>query len=440
MSATNPSTKSPFTMNEKTPTPLPLPVQQAPEPEDPSPRRKSVSYVLWRVLVATVLLWVGWDALSGLGYGMFRAFRYFHPARTQGHSPDMKILSHGDMSCLEWTTSTDGPHIAHATYAMPLDAGAYLFDAHQYSCASGEIRFVSKAEPREDMLVDVTAQYTEESAKWLSITNVCHVSHELGQGMVLMPKTKFQHSCACSSNPIQYNITVHVPAGANIPLLKTNMASFAHNLEGLSSDVTLGAVRLVGSSAVIKEIKADSVSFNVDNTAITGFYNVTSSLELKTTNAPIDVEVDAYGHHPVWIRLITTNNKIDADVSLYEVSRHGRFDVFAKTTNGEVNVDILESPVGGIVKADAITTNAPARLALGPAFEGEIAAHTSNAQALVDRTPSEDPTGEGRERTIELGHVWETGFRGWTSWSAGRKSLRSRARVSSTNKPVVLAF
>ena len=187
-------------------------------------------------------------------------------------------------------------------------------------------------------------------------------------------------------------------------------------------------------------MRADSVSIDTVHSAITGFYNVTSSLELKTSNAPIDVEVDAYGNHPVWIRLITTNNKIDADISLFEVSRHGRFDVFSRTTNGEVNVDILESPLGGIVKADAITTNAPARLALGPAFEGEISAHTSNAQALVNRTPTEDPTGEGRERALELDHVWKTGFRGWTSWGERRNKLRSRARVTSTNKPVVLTF
>ena len=79
-------------MNEKTPVPD-QPAPQTPVPED-GPRRKSVSYVLWRVLVATALLWVGWDALSGLGYGMFRAFRYFHPARSQHHAlaePDMEV-------------------------------------------------------------------------------------------------------------------------------------------------------------------------------------------------------------------------------------------------------------------------------------------------------------------------------------------------------------
>ncbi|KZV71225.1 hypothetical protein PENSPDRAFT_630635 [Peniophora sp. CONT] len=444
---TNPPTKLPFTMNEKAPAPVPEPQTPVEEGTRPQSRFRS----LWRTLVAVLLLWVGWDALSGLGFEMYRAFRYFHPARFEYHGsvgPDMKALLSGPnmIDChAGWATrfaeSSNGTHVARAAYTMPLDASAYLFDALKGSCASGDINFVAASEPRDDVLVDVAAYYTDDQAKWLRLTSVCHVSHAgLGEGIALVPNKRFQHGCACKGNQIQYTVTVHVPVGATVPLLKTNLPSFTHNFEELPADFTFGSVDINAASVVAKELKADSVSVNVKNTAITGFYNITSSLELKTTNAPIDVEVDAYGHHPVWIRLITTNNKIDADISLHEVSRTGRFDVFAHSTNGAVNVDILESPLGGIIKAETKTTNAPARLALGPAFEGEIAAHTTNAQALVDRTPSEDPTGEGRERTVELGHVWETGFRGWTSWGERRNTLRSRARVSSTNKPVVLAF
>lgn len=82
-------------MNEKAAALEPVPQTPVPELED-GPRRKSVSYVLWRVLVAAVLLLVGWDALSGLGYGMHRAFRYFHPARIEQHhiaGPDIQVRS-----------------------------------------------------------------------------------------------------------------------------------------------------------------------------------------------------------------------------------------------------------------------------------------------------------------------------------------------------------
>ena len=90
MSSTKPSTILPFTMNEKAPAPQPVP--QTPVSEG-RPRRWSASYVLWRILVATVLLWVGWNALSGIGNGMYWTFRYFHPARSHHHGhggPDMK--------------------------------------------------------------------------------------------------------------------------------------------------------------------------------------------------------------------------------------------------------------------------------------------------------------------------------------------------------------
>ena len=82
--------------------------------------------------------------------------------------------------------SPNGTHVARAAYTIPLDAGAYLFDAHQSSCASGEVHFVTAAEPREDILVDVATYYTDSQAKSLDLTGVCHVSHELGEGMVLM--------------------------------------------------------------------------------------------------------------------------------------------------------------------------------------------------------------------------------------------------------------
>lgn len=62
-----------------------------------------------------------------------------------------------------------------------------MFDALKGSCASGDINFVAASEPREDVLVDVTAYYTEDQAKWLSVTNVCHFGRSgLGEGIAFV--------------------------------------------------------------------------------------------------------------------------------------------------------------------------------------------------------------------------------------------------------------
>ncbi|KAI0030149.1 hypothetical protein K488DRAFT_54870, partial [Vararia minispora EC-137] len=181
------------------------------------------------------------------------------------------------------------------------------------------------------------------------------------------------------------------------------------------------------------------------NAPITGFYNVTSSLRLVTSNAPIDVEVEARqlrAHWPADIRLVTSNAELSAQLTLFNTTEHGRFRVFARTSNAASDVSVLASPLGSAHVFDTRTSNAPARLALDASFEGHYLAYSLNAAPVLDRREGvEDPTGSGRERVVETNRQAPGMIGGTVYWGAPKShGWLSSAVVTTSNKPATFVL
>ena len=114
------------------------------------------------------------------------------------------------------------------------------------------------------------------------------------------------------------------------------------------------------------------------------------------------------------------------------------FDVVAATSNKPASVSVYShpnsSPLGLVVKS----SNGKATAALHPAFEGEFILRTSNAKPSVSQGDPKDPSGEDRERNVDIsgiihgitkGRVW------WGDWDAAKKG---KVHIFTSNAPVEL--
>jgi hypothetical protein len=112
-----------------------------------------------------------------------------------------------------------------------------------------------------------------------------------------------------------------------------------------------------------------------------------------------------------------------------------------------LSVSFSSGPPESRLVFDGSTRNAPARVALDPAFEGGFLLQTTQFRPTVHLTPGvEDPTGRGRQRKMNDRVVGGRAVIGNVSWVPPGKYPQARpegpswASVSSRNAPVTLVL
>jgi len=132
------------------------------------------------------------------------------------------------------------------------------------------------------------------------------------------------------------------------------------------------------------------------NAVISGTYNATS-LTLKTTNGAVDVDTTV-GRT---VTISSSNAHIRGPISFIGDARS--FDANVHTTNGAIEIRVPTLPLGAELGLDARTSNAGSGLTLPSTFEGSIWQYTSNsgAPSLVINLGMRDPSGRGREYTVQ---------------------------------------
>jgi hypothetical protein len=106
-----------------------------------------------------------------------------------------------------------------------------------------------------------------------------------------------------------------------------------------------------------------------------------------------------------------------------------------------LNPAVENAPIGSVVRAEGRTSNARAKFSVDPAFEGTFAASTSNADATTEHTDVKDPSGDKRDRVLEINFESDHAVAGTVGWGknwngGGRHGRSSVAKVKTSNHPV----
>jgi hypothetical protein len=182
------------------------------------------------------------------------------------------------------------------------------------------------------------------------------------------------------------------------------------------------------------------------NGRISGAYNVSNTLILRTANAPIDTSVQLIhdgSSASTSATLESSNGRLAAEFVLAATTPStwgGTFKVRAHTSNSPLSVVIKDSPADSALALNARTSLGRATAALHRAFEGRFAAHTSLGRVALSTPHVDDPRGAGRERIVD-GITWDRGrtsVSGLVHWDDEEAAKRGSVVLATTNAPIEL--
>ncbi|TBU46636.1 hypothetical protein BD309DRAFT_1078468 [Dichomitus squalens] len=341
---------------------------------------------------------------------------------------------------------THGYHYrAHTTLTLPVSAEELSFIAEGAN-AYGTFDVSQDAHTdSENAVVDIEVEYRVSDA--LDDATVCRT--HAGQGKwglgIFTPRWSHPHN----ERQLRFFVHVHLPSSdkLNIKRFFTDLPIFRHHLAELADTVHFEEVSLRSSNSPIDvdSLAADRVRATTSNTAIRGKFNTSTTLELQTLNAPIVAEatlVNGRGEQPTRLILKTSNAHIDSSVHLQSSTSSatgGKYDVSARTSNGPIDVSIIDAPVGHTLTLDAHTSNVGAHVALPKTFEGSFDLQSSRwFRPTVEWDQDvEDPAGKRRTRHVELHTINGGSVRGNAWWEEGRKN-EGTVTVATSNAAVRL--
>jgi len=309
-----------------------------------------------------------------------------------------------------------------------------------------------EAPGRDDIGVEITVGSSKDSDLFKR-TNLCTLRRgKDGHGVGIFTHPFKRHSRDRDS--LFFNITVSLPEGegvTTIPHFETRLPKYTHVITALEKHV-FGSISLhsFDSPIFVESLVGDKINIGTRNGPIVGTFNTSSALEVKTSNSPIKVTVNALNpdnHTPTKVKLHTSNSILSADIALLsapEIRSSGSFFVSAHTSNSPLSVSFTEHAPDAELKLQAHTSNSPAHVRLQPAFEGTFKLRTSIFPALVSPdVDAEDPAGRGRKRVVNVktvGHGSGIVY-GDAAWvPEDEEAPGGRVEVSTGNSPLHLSL
>jgi hypothetical protein len=186
---------------------------------------------------------------------------------------------------------------------------------------------------------------------------------------------------------------------------------------------------------IFQNVVGNKISVHTKNAPIIGTFNTSSFIDIKTSNAPVKVGINAFNGNttfPTGVKIHTSNRLVPPPVtssarpfpahefsscpqcsvllaelalfSTHEDHTGGAFAVHARTSNSPLTINCTEQPPDARLALNAHTSNSPAHVRLHPAFEGIFKLRTSIFSAVVAGADAdvEDPAGRGRKRVVEV--------------------------------------
>ncbi|KAJ7511159.1 hypothetical protein B0H11DRAFT_1700386, partial [Mycena galericulata] len=362
--------------------------------------------------------------------------------------------------CAEWSNigesdeSEQFPYSADVHFELPLSAdNLFLISRsvrHRGVFAAGRVNYVQSEDLESDSVqVDITARFWLE--EYLDASKACLLKrdeNETGVGIF----TKREHTRrerGSNSEKLRMEVTVTFPRTSDdstlsINNLTTDLGVYSQiftdmnnvNFNSLSLRSALGPISA-------ESLRSEDTYISTHLGPIEGTFNATKSLVLSTSNAPINVDVNLFNEHegPATLKMRSSNGYIRANISL-ESSKDSdaAFNITSHTSHGPTDLVVLTSPLDSTLSLHAITSIGAASVKLPSTYEGAFAAYTSFGSLNVRFDENaEDPSGEGRKRSVETDYVGRTGTHGRVGWSEERLA-RGTANVRSSFAPVTLEF
>ncbi|KAK0226557.1 hypothetical protein IW262DRAFT_1457799 [Armillaria fumosa] len=346
-----------------------------------------------------------------------------------------------------WTSTGSGGgfpsqrYSAHTSFDLPLNSET-IFLLSQGSLSSGAVNVLTSPTLKDVVRVDVAIQYYRQRV--LDYARVCLLQRQEGENGVGVFTPRWFNNPSYQDRP-HFDITITIPepsstSASNIKNFETDVPNFSQDptcrsRQRQSLEFDYGKIVTSNAPIQINSLDAVGVDVHTTNAPIQGHFVASGSLVLKTSNAPIRVDVDLGDMDATksTLELTTSNNIIEAGIKLFSPSS----DVSARTSNGPLQIKVLESPVDSKVKLDARTSNAFAEVGLPPTYEGTYSLSTSHMQPSLRVGEMADPAGRGRRRTVKQNTVRRGETVGEVYWDE-RNRGRGTVLVRSSNGPISL--
>ncbi|KAI0753418.1 hypothetical protein C8Q80DRAFT_1095853 [Daedaleopsis nitida] len=385
------------------------------------------------------------------------ALHTFLETRTRGEIG--YYFSHGDYKTgpskcedvVNWTTNSldhpyEYPFHAQTSVTFPLSA-LDMFFVSEGLLQHGDFEVSQDLDNHSDKaVVDIHVSYRVPDA--LDEATVCRMhpeADEWGVG-IFTPLVRSPHR----ERHLKFHVHLRLPAVDSsekvlkINSLTTDLPLFVHHLPELAS-VYFQKLKLHATNTPINAdlVAGDLMIFEASNAAIHGTFNASSSLVLKTTNAPINVHVNLMNADERFTTLTmrTSNGRIDGNISLASNtsdSTKGKYWVSARTANAPLRLAFVDAPVDSTLTLEADTANFPAEVSLHKTFEGKFDISSSMWWTPeVQWHPVEDPAKRERKRQVSVGQVARSHVRGNVAWDEDGKN-RGEVTLKTSNSPVRL--
>ncbi|TFK74656.1 hypothetical protein BDN72DRAFT_759463 [Pluteus cervinus] len=345
--------------------------------------------------------------------------------------PPSNLRGHGTLP------PTAFPFSMETTFHLPADSET-LFLLSRGPKLGGGVEIVTSPSLDDVVEVQINARYLRKDL--LDRTSVCLSERGEGEyGISMLSSPRWQRPG--HEDNVYFHVTVVLPQGASSrPLvvnnLETNMPNFFHNIGQLGEVVQFKQLSLNGLDAPIQvqSLTAESARIRTTNGLISGTFMVSSSLSLRTSNAPIDTLITLDDNDTTvdsTVHIQTSNGELKSTVHIDPSTNLNLFTLNAKTSNAPLEISVPYAPSALPFFLTAKTSNAPASVSIPPTFSGPFQMKTSNEEQYVDQR---NPPIQGRQI-----HVYKTLGRathGIVKWLDERPDGNVAVRTS--NAPVTL--
>jgi hypothetical protein len=351
------------------------------------------------------------------------------------------------------------PHRPPYSSSLSLNISArspHLYFFARGAHSRGSITFRADSNLDGDLAkIDIVSRYS--SLELRDIANICLFENDEGGKSfgILTPQQRFEVPPRPTSQ-IFFEIVVRFPSKPGqirtLGTLDTHLPSFHHALFDLEGRIVFESLSLFGTESGIQAdfVSAHTATLQTTSKPITGKFNVTEELVLKTTNAPIKVQVELFNerrfHKASRITMQSTNSPIEARVSMYSIDDHrpeqygGIFDVAAVTTNGVIKLDVPQLPFNPHLQLQSRTTNGAVGVTVHPTYEGRLMLRTTNYIPHIEVDYDvKDPSGRGLQREYHIDRVVR-GAVDASLWWGEEKDHREFGHINldTTNSPIAL--
>ncbi|KAJ7509338.1 hypothetical protein B0H11DRAFT_1314307 [Mycena galericulata] len=309
-------------------------------------------------------------------------------------------MGQGNYSCVDRPTlrgaATTFRHLSHFSFDVLLPTDTFLLTSGSGRCSSGNVKISTSTEVVGIVKVLIAVHYLDASA--LEETEISLIDRTVDdarveRGVSILPSV---------TASLYFDVLITLPPDVYIDQFSTNVPNFSHHLTNLDH-ISLGELSLSGSNGDINItiLAAEMMTLvtsrgtvsvecwvgsaavvRTSNAGIFGVYFAAESLNLKTTNGHIDVDVtvEANDNEAKNITMQTTNMALDSNIKLNTSSgRGGHFEVQAKTSNGRLGTQVASLPHQSVLALEATTSNAEVFLTMPSEYQGNFQLWSSNS-------------------------------------------------------------